>query len=132
MSSIRAAHLGFGALPLMWTTCLMSPLGVVSKTDNADTERLVQLEVTLLRTLHVHIEDRVVVKLQMCVNLVLLAWVSFGVSFEAAQYAPSLFDGCFVRCEADVHRALSHRLLRSSSPKRNTAELWLVNAPGLP
>ena len=55
--------------------CFGVLLGNRVEADDAAVERLVELEVLLLRVLHVHSVDRVVVRLQKCVSLCLLSGV---------------------------------------------------------
>ena len=55
--------------------CLDVLLGDCGDTDNEAFERLVELEVHLFCALQLHNEDRVVVRLDMFVSLVLLVWV---------------------------------------------------------
>ena len=75
----------------------------------AAVERSVEFEVILLRALHIHNVDCVVVRLSVSFSLVLFVKVlvhgldkrtenclSSCVPFEAARYQPFFFDGCFV------------------------------------
>ena len=105
-------------------------LGNRVEADDAAVEGLVELEVLLLRTLHVQNVDRVVVRLQTCVRLVLLVRVlvhgvdmrkenclSSFVCFANAWYKPSMFDGrlsCFASPIWWISFRLLHSLFRGS------------------
>ena len=89
------------ALSQMRMTLLI--LGERADADDAAVEGLVELEVLLLRALHVHSVDHVVLKLQMFVRLVLLVkssvhanCLSSLAAFGAAWYHSSMCDGCLV------------------------------------
>ena len=70
------ANPGVGFCPVPHVDhCLDVLLGDSGETDNEAVERLVELEVHLLCALQLHNEDRVVVRLEMFVSLVLLVWV---------------------------------------------------------
>ena len=118
----------------------MDFLGIVSKQIVA---RLVELEVVLLRAFQVQNADRVVVRPEVFVSLVLIVRVfvqgvdegevnclpSF-VLIKAAWYEPFVIDGFFVLRETG--RALSHSPPRGPAARRHSVEFLDLNFPRLP
>ena len=110
---------------LMWMAFLMC------ETNYAAVVCSVKREVILLRALHVRNVDRVVVRIGVFASLVLFVWafvhgvdkrevncvLSSCVTFEAAWYQPSFFEG-FFRAPRAQFGVLSHRLVRGSAARK--------------
>ena len=84
-------------------------LGDRVDTDNYATERVVELEVLLLRAFHVRNVDRVLVSLEVVVSIVFLVRVSVRGAderevsiFVLVEAASSFYDVFFVLCVTDM------------------------------